>query len=491
VVELKWQAATLIEPFLEDVRNLIISELPTDLSPQGIDKLVKTIYNRFSDWQVGMAIVLTTGQNKFRVFGYGGFQAYVLDQGKPVKIPTQDGVVVFEYLFKPAHPLIVVNQLLPTQIKVEDMTSFIQTLTDSGRGFVIIKPPLKQPPINKLKQLIPRRYLLLGLVLIGLVLGGLVLGWWLSRGQKAAPPPASPAVVELKTSLDEVMVMVESDPTEALRRLEKIKQKVNFYQIDDPTLRSTIDQIEGQLSGVGGEGLSLVFNGQRLSGVKLAVDQEGPLAVSGTSIYRLKLNEAGVTLELLSQASEPVVEVTPVGPRLIILTTKGIFQLETDQRLTQLADLPDTQVPEHLGAYLNNLYLLTRSGSVYKYPQILVRYPQKPRLYFADPKLEQAKRMVVRKYFYLLTQSGQVTRYYFGRSQNFKLDSQVGVINDLYYHPESGLFYFLTPTGWGVFTPDGRVVDNVSQENNHQQLVVWQDKILLLQNDRLFITDLP
>ncbi len=490
IIELGWNSPTLIEPFLQDLKTFItqsIKDTP-QINPETIALLFDKITTRFQDWQVKVGLIFPYPNNQFAVFISNNTNAYLLINNHLTSIPHPPSQIThFIYDLNKNNPLCITPDPLPTSLSIANLKEFVKTLKQNHHPFLFIVPkkPPKLPALPKIST-----KTLTSLFLITILISGAALFSYKQSQTNPSPPliqPQNPQAAQIQNLLTQLQTQANQDPLAALRILDQLEKQIQSAQINDPTVTQTIQNIKHQLQVTSQyPTIPLVYNNQTLTPKTLIYFNNQILILTSNNLFTL-VPAPNSKPQPLSQPlpTPPFIDLAVSGKDLFILTPKGVFWLKNNSQTTQIASLPETTTPAKLAFYAGNLYILTLNGQVYKLNNWITNYPNTPKLYFSDPEITTAKKIIPHKKIYILTQTGQLKTFYFGKPYSFKLEPQITPITDLYFDTNTSLFFFVNTKGFGSFDFFGKLTSWTKHPNNYKLITKTSTHLIFYQNPNL------
>ena len=497
MVELTWSEPTLIEPFLEDVKNFINQSIKSldNINNQAISALYFKIKNRFVDWGLGLVFIFRRQEASLNFYFCGQIKAYTINQSRLLSIPTNKEVTSFIFLAKPKTKILFTSEIMPQNLIIDQPLVFLKTLKNQkiGHLFVSVNPTKKgfQLPKPRLSKHFLRLFVMGVIVFLAVE-----FSIFSSRNYKSSkgklitsPTVDNSQLTTVNNLLDQAEQQVKANPISSGRLLARAKAIARASNLNQDKIWQRIKKLTSQL------GQSYAGDGQPIIVENKVFFPIGSGRIGGDLFY---FNHKAIVLvkivgnkikpsKLIKVKQEPILDAVSSGVNLYFLTSKGIFLLKPGQQGKQIANLPSGAKASKIAVYNQNLYLLSRDGSLYKYPAGLVKYPVKPELYFFAPELQEIKRLVVNKRFYFLNTSGNLLVFYFGQPQNFSFSQPIKPLTDIDYNPNKKVFYFLGHNSWGSFNSIGQVLSLNKLKFTFNSLISLNDKIVFSSDNQLFV----
>ncbi len=494
LVELAWSEPTFIEPFLEDVREYLQTQVAAlkTIDEESVSKLYQKIKSRFIDWQLTFILVFKRGNQGFRIFTCGDGKSYLLSKNgiKEVPLHSECGSFLFTPLAK-ADLLLTSNQL-PLNLQVSDPYLFSQELKKQGRGFILLTTFQERGNFQRwLKKKMV--YFFLPIVLGVTVISAIKLSFYFSRHHQ--PRPIIPQDHQLVSSsermkidslLQRVEVTKKTDPEQAKLLLQQVKVLARKNNLMDRNLWQRIHSLEVELGNKKAATALLYLDNYPFFPLGGKEEDNSIFLFDKKRIVRLAFDNETVKLSPLVTSSQPILDFIISDEDIYYLTYQGVFRWRKG-KIQQLHQLPKESQPAKLAAYNQNLYLLTTEGEVYKYLAGQQRYPVDPSLYFFSAELKGVKKMIVAKKFYFLTQGGSLIVYYFGKKQAFSFSRPIQPLSDIFFSQKERKFYFLNAQGWGSFDLIGQVSQFHQLPNSYNYLFPLGDKMIFLADNQVFV----
>ncbi len=486
VVSLSWRSPTLITPFLNDVKNLIDYNIDKfgGYDSAAISQIVDQIKQRFIDWQIGLAFIFPKQDNLYQVYINQKLKAYVISSGRPFPIQSQVSKELTKITYKPTsqNQLIITRQQLPPNLNIVNLKEFVKTLKHHNQLFFILYHNHKKPGLNRFGLMSAKQLQLFKVIVLAILLAGLFLVVYSGQPKQPnqAPTTKSQASdIQAAKELDKIKNLIKTDPANAARQLERLTASLENNQMTD-TLKLELQQLRQQLNQAD-TGLFLAAND--LTNPRLKQEAGRLYLIDNNQIFLLSdLDKDKLSKRLVVKfQADKIIDATEAAGKFFVLTNKAIL-LKTDDQVKQILRLPKDVQPARISTYLDNIYLISLSGQVFKYDKGAVNYPVKPRLYFTSNKISQPTFFLVNKKIYILTKSGDFYVFYFGKQQRFNFEKQIEPIIGLSYDWASNRFWFVNRSGFGAFDSLGKIRFWHKQDNNYRQITTT-DEVVLLEKD--------